>query len=349
MVSLTLFLTTFFGDSPTRRRFSQVFLAAEVLFGVYFVASFFLDYPVAIQLVVVSSLGWSVFLIFVGVLETWQGSRPARYMLIAFSFPLVGGFVYWLKVIGVIPDGLFSNYALQISSAIEINLLSMGIGARVLQENEEVNAELTKTQEATILALAYQAELRDKQTGDHLARTAQYVSLLVKGMRRNRVLTRYLTADYEADLVRSAPLHDIGKVGVPDAILLKPGKLDPAEFEIMKQHCENGARTLELAREKLGFRSFLDLAIELILGHHEKWDGTGYPQGLTGEQIPLSARIMALADVYDALTQKRSYKPAFTHEVAKATILEGRGRHFDPQVVDAFLAEEEEFRTISRA
>jgi putative two-component system response regulator len=140
-------------------------------------------------------------------------------------------------------------------------------------------------------------------------------------------------------LFRSAPLHDIGKVGIPDRILLKPGKLDPQEFEIMKTHTTLGSDAIERAKARIGRPiAFLQMAGEIALSHQEKWDGTGYPQGLVGEAIPISARLMAVADVYDALISRRVYKDAFSHQRSVEIIVEGRGCHFDPDIVDAFLS-----------
>ena len=148
-------------------------------------------------------------------------------------------------------------------------------------------------------------------------------------------------------LYKSAPLHDVGKVGIPDSILLKPGKLTDEEFMIMKTHAQLGADSLAVAEARLGSNSFLRYARGIAASHHEKWDGSGYPQGLKGDAIPLSARLMALADVYDALISKRVYKPAFDHDKAKSIILDGEGSHFDPRVVAAFISCEGEFTEIA--
>ena len=148
-------------------------------------------------------------------------------------------------------------------------------------------------------------------------------------------------------LYKSAPLHDVGKVGIPDSILLKPGKLTDEEFVVMKTHAQLGADALEIAEARLGSNSFLRYAREIAACHHEKWDGTGYPRQLKGDDIPLSARLMALADVYDALISKRVYKPAFDHDKAKSIILEGDGSHFDPRVIEAFLSCENDFIDIA--
>jgi len=142
---------------------------------------------------------------------------------------------------------------------------------------------------------------------------------------------------------QTSPLHDIGKVGVPDSVLLKPGKLSKEEFEIMKRHVDLGAETLQAALDRYPHARFLIVAREIAMYHHERWDGRGYPQGLAGENIPLAARILALADVYDALTSKRAYKDAFSHEVSRDIIIKDSGKHFDPAIVDAFLRIEDEF------
>lgn len=207
--------------------------------------------------------------------------------------------------------------------------------------------QLLQTQDVTIFALAYQAELRDFETGKHIERTAAFVGIIAEELSHHPEYGRYLTPSYIDDLVKSAPLHDIGKSGIPDAILRKPGRLTEQEFDTMKHHCEYGAMILKKAEEKLSFRSFLAIAVQLTLSHHEKWNGTGYPQGLKGEDIPLSGRIMALADVYDALRSRRVYKDAFPHEKCKEIIRKERGAHFDPTVVDAFLKHEMAFLKIS--
>ena len=208
-------------------------------------------------------------------------------------------------------------------------------------------AVLLQTQDVTIFALAYEAELRDQATGKHLERTSEYVRILAEKLAELPKYENYLTEAYITDLVRATPLHDIGKVGIPDAILLKPGKLTAAEFSIMQEHCDLGAQVLSKAEERLTFQSFLRIAIQLACSHHEHWDGSGYPKGMKEDNIPLSGRIMALADVYDALRSERSYKPALDHEQCREIILAGRAPHFDPEVVDAFLETNEGFLWIS--
>ncbi|MEW6261876.1 MAG: HD domain-containing phosphohydrolase [Thermodesulfobacteriota bacterium] len=211
----------------------------------------------------------------------------------------------------------------------------------------DTQGRLIETQDVTIYALAYQAGLRDLETGRHLDRTAKYVELIARELKKSRPYRKYLSEDYIRDLVRAAPLHDIGKVGVPDSILLKPGRLTPEETLIMRRHVEYGAKVLQQAQDKLPFQSFLSLGQQIALFHHEKWDGGGYPQGLKQEEIPLSARIMALADVYDALRSKRPYKEPFDHDRCREIIASEKGRHFDPAVVEAFLVLEKEFERIS--
>ncbi len=203
-------------------------------------------------------------------------------------------------------------------------------------------------QDVTILVMASLAETRDADTGNHIRRTQHYVRLLASLLRYHPRFSAVLSEQTIDMLYKSAPLHDIGKVGIPDRILLKPGKLDEAEFKIMKTHCRLGRDAIAYAEAQLGIEvPFLKYAKEIAYGHQEKWDGSGYPEGLAGDDIPVSARLMALADVYDALISKRVYKDAMTHEEALHIIAEGRGQHFDPDMVDAFLAEDERFRQIA--
>ena len=206
---------------------------------------------------------------------------------------------------------------------------------------------LEQTQDVTLMSLISLAAKRDNETGLHLRRTQTYVSMLANSLRVLPGKDHTISDELIGLLFKSAPLHDIGKVGVPDAILKKPGKLTDDEFVIMKTHAQIGADALADAAANLGDSSFLSLAREIALTHHEKWDGTGYPNGLAGTAIPLSGRLMALADVYDALRSPRVYKPAFSHEKAKSIILEGRGSHFDPDIVDAFLMIERDIERLS--
>jgi len=215
----------------------------------------------------------------------------------------------------------------------------------VARRTEEVRA----VQDATILMLSSLAETRDNETGNHILRTQEYVRALAEHLRAHPRFAAVLDDATIELLHKSAPLHDIGKVGIPDRILLKPGRLDVAEFEIMKTHTTLGREAIEQAERRLGRRvPFLEFAKEIAYSHQEKWDGSGYPQGLAGESIPLSARLMAVADVYDALISRRVYKPPMTHEQAVAIITEGRGKHFDPDITDAFLAIQQQCRSIAQ-
>jgi putative two-component system response regulator len=215
---------------------------------------------------------------------------------------------------------------------------------------QERTAQLYLMQEAIIVAMASMAETRDQETGNHIRRTQNYVRALARHLQTHPRFAAELSDEAIELLYRSAPLHDIGKVGIPDRILLKPGNLDREEFEIMKMHAVYGRDTIMLVERHIGgSNSFLMFAREIAHSHQEKWDGSGYPQNLAGEQIPLSARLMAVADVYDALISKRVYKPAFTHEQALDVMRKGRGSHFDPDVLDAFFEIEPKFAQIAIA
>ncbi len=212
----------------------------------------------------------------------------------------------------------------------------------------ERTSELLDTQNATIVMLARLVETRDIETGNHVRRTQHYVRVLARQLQTHPNFASYLTDPQIDILFRSAPLHDIGKIGIPDRILLKPGKFEPEEFEIMKSHTSLGHKAIEDAEEQLGMKvEYLACAKEIAASHHEKWDGSGYPAGLAGNTIPISARLMAVADVYDALVSRRIYKRAFPHDEAIAMIIEGKGRHFDPDVVDAFSVIADQFKAIA--
>ena len=222
-------------------------------------------------------------------------------------------------------------------------------------QNEALEREVARrmrendlTQLASIRALAHLAETRDPETGNHIMRTQGYVRRLAEKLSSLPGFSSVLTPSYIDLLTRSAPLHDIGKVGIPDHVLLKPGRLTAEEMAIMKTHSAIGSSALELAeRDVAEPLPFLAVAKEIAHWHHEKWDGTGYPDGLAGEQIPLSARIMAIADVFDALISRRIYKDAMGFEEARAIIAAGRGQHFDPLATDVFLGAYEEFLEIA--
>ena len=214
--------------------------------------------------------------------------------------------------------------------------------ARRMQENLMI-------QDVSIRALARLAEVRDLETGNHLLRTQGYVQTLAEALQDHPRFAAVLTPRFIRTLVKSAPLHDIGKVGIPDHILQKPGPLTAEEWHIMKTHAKLGSDAIGNAeRDAEHPIDFLAVAKEIAHRHHEKWDGSGYPDGLAGDGIPVSARLMALADVFDALTSRRVYKPPMSTEQAAAIILQGRGVHFDPDVVDAFIATRDRFDAIAR-
>jgi putative two-component system response regulator len=210
-------------------------------------------------------------------------------------------------------------------------------------------AEVAAIQDVTIHAMASLAETRDSDTGNHIRRTQHYVKALAQTLQKHPRFAHFLDDEQTIEvLFKSAPLHDIGKVGIPDRILLKPGRFDPDEFEIMKTHAKLGRDAIIQAEKELGLEvPFLKYAKEIAYGHQEKWDGSGYPEGLAGDAIPISARLMALADVYDALISARVYKPGMSHQKATDIIIEGRGSHFDPDIVDAFVKIQDKFQTIA--
>ena len=199
-----------------------------------------------------------------------------------------------------------------------------------------------------IFAMAKLAESRDRETGVHLERMREYSRLLSEELSGWQEFRSVIDGDYSQLLYLTSPLHDIGKVGLPDAVLLKPGRLTREEFEMMKQHTLIGGETLRSVAEARPEALFLTMAREIALTHHERYDGSGYPQGLHGENIPLCGRIVAVADVYDALTSKRIYKPRYSHKTARAMILQGSGSQFDPAIVQAFLNREQDFVQIAR-
>ena len=216
-------------------------------------------------------------------------------------------------------------------------------------EVQKRTAEVMAIQDVTIHAMASLAETRDNETGNHIRRTQHYIKVLAEKLRYHPRFTHFLDDDKTLEMLfKSAPLHDIGKVGIPDRILLKPGRFEPEEFEIMKTHTTIGRDAIQHAERQLGIEvPFLTLAKEIAYGHQEKWDGSGYPQGLTGDDIPISARLMAVADVYDALISRRVYKEGMSHEKAVEIILQGRAQHFDPDMVDAFMELQDLFRNIA--
>ncbi|MBF0096156.1 MAG: two-component system response regulator [Magnetococcales bacterium] len=208
--------------------------------------------------------------------------------------------------------------------------------------------ELAAIQDVTILAMASLAETRDNDTGNHIRRTQFYVKALAEQLQSHPRFSAFLNEEMIATLFKSAPLHDIGKVGIPDQIMLKPGRFTPEEFAIMQTHTTLGRDAIQHAEDRLGMNvPFLHYAKEIAYSHQEKWDGSGYPQGLRGEEIPISARLMAVADVYDALISRRVYKEGMPHSRAVQIIIEGKGNHFDPDIVQAFEQLTDTFQEIA--
>jgi putative two-component system response regulator len=209
-------------------------------------------------------------------------------------------------------------------------------------------SEVVDTSDVAVFALAKLADSRDPETGEHLERMRDYSLILAEYLGRSGPYAELIDRRFLDNLYRSSPLHDIGKVGIPDSVLLKPGRLTSDEFEVMKRHAAIGAETLDAAVNAHASASFLRFARDIAWTHHERFNGSGYPRHLKGEEIPLCGRIAAVADVYDALTSKRVYKSAFSHEKARTIVVEGRGTDFDPDIVDAFLAHESTFIDIQR-
>ena len=262
------------------------------------------------------------------------------------------------EVLARVRDVLAAEYRLQVVAnqaqamdmavaATPAELVVMDLDAQSFTALAQQTAAI---QDVTILAMAALAETRDSDTGNHLRRTQHYVRALARKLSVHPRFSPVLTPKNIGMIFKSVPLHDIGKVGLPDRVLLKPGKLTEEEFEIMKTHTTLGRDAIAQAEQAVGVElDFFTFAKEIAYSHQEKWDGTGYPLGLAGEQIPVSARLMAVADVYDALISRRVYKAALSHEDAVAIIAQTRGRHFDPDVVDAFLALQDTFHAIAIA
>lgn len=272
--------------------------------------------------------------------ETVHGDIFELYIPVFSSDKIIGVVEIYEKDQLLAKDLNYSTHIIWIIIAINIFIFYLFRSSLFIyldRRYKNIFNRLNKTQEATIFAMAYQAELRDSYTGMHIIRTSKYIKIIGNNLKKNKNYKNYITRDYLHDLENAALVHDIGKVAISDSILQKKGKLTPKEFEEMKKHCEYGYQTLLAVKKRLGFRSFLDLAIDIVRYHHEKWDGSGYPKGLKGEEIPLSARMMALADVYDALRTERPYKKAFNHEECLQIIKNESGKHFDPLMVQIFL------------
>lgn len=230
----------------------------------------------------------------------------------------------------------------RIANSAAVAITNVGL----IEELVTAKEEAVRAKDAIIFAMASLAEVRDNETGNHIHRTQYYLRVLAEAARS--AFPHELDERTVELLFKCAPLHDVGKIGIPDKILLKPGKLDPEEFAIMQTHAEKGRFAIEAAERKLGPSEFLKLAKEIAWTHHERWNGTGYPRGIAGSEIPLAGRLMAIADVYDALVSKRCYKQAIPHAEAVDIIVKEKGKHFDPALVDIFLVVAPEFDAIYR-
>ncbi len=292
-------------------------------------------------------LGLMVPLIFRVLVEQDEVHTALGSMLMVFLIVMLISGRFLNKFILLSLQQRFENESLAHQLATMNDALELKVQERTAQLQRKTN-EVSQIRDATIMAMASLAETRDNETGNHLKRTQHYIRALAIKLSNHPNFREFLTEDNIESLYKLAPLHDIGKVGIPDAILLKQGKLTPEEYKIMKMHPLLGGNAIAMAESGLPTPNrFLHIAREIANSHHEKWNGSGYPLGLKGDAIPISARLMALADVYDALISRRIYKEPFTHEDAVAHILLQRGEHFDPVVGDAFEAIQEEFRQIA--
>ena len=244
----------------------------------------------------------------------------------------------WLRVIVLCLFMIFGSH------------VQFTINKRKQAEQDLLNSyrKLQNARMATILGLAKLAEYRDEGTGAHLERIREYAKIIAQALAKNSKYRHIISPEYIDDIYQSSILHDIGKVGIPDAVLLKPDKLTDKEYEIIKRHTILGGDVIKAIENRIVGRSFLAMGKEIAYNHHEKWDGSGYPAGLRGENIPLAARIVALADMYDALTTERFYKRAYTHKKSSQIINNLKAIHFDPAIVDVFLQLEAEFNRIRR-
>jgi putative two-component system response regulator len=304
----------------------------------------------------VRSLGHETFVANDGMeaWEIWKRERP-RMVITDWMMPLMDGLELCRKIREA--EGSQYIYLIMVTSREDVNDLIMGMdaGADDFITKPFVKEELAvriragerisgfETRDIVIFSLARLVESRDLETGQHLERIRHYSKTLAVAMSKSDNPPEEIDGLFLDNIFLTSPLHDIGKVGIPDHILLKSARLDNREFEIMKRHSIIGFKTLHEAMEKYPKADYLRMSADIARSHHEKFDGTGYPDGLKGEEIPLSARIVALADVYDALVSKRIYKYAYKHYVARSIIESEKGKYFDPMVVDAFLESEREF------
>lgn len=290
-------------------------------------------------------------------LQLWLENRP-RIILTDWNMPGIDG----VELCSMVREAEMDEYTyvIMITSRDESDDLIHGFESGVddyltkpvnkaelavrLKSSERIFSLQSK--DTVIFAMAKLAETRDPETGLHLERIQSYCKLISEFLLKNSIYPEKVSRRFIDDIYATSPLHDIGKVGIPDHILLKPGRLDEQEFEIMKTHTTIGYDTLRSTIDQNPKANFLKMSAEIAKNHHEKWDGSGYPDGLKGQDIPLAARILAVADVYDALASKRVYKDAFSHEKTRAIIIEGKGSHFDPVLVDVFLDCQADFASV---
>lgn len=290
--------------------------------------------------------------------EIWQRERP-HFVITDWVMPEMDGPELCRRIRSAEAGAYTYIVIVTARNNLQDTVLGMSAGADDFITKPYANEELAvrvraggriisyQSKDLIIFSLAKLAESRDYETGNHLERIRHFSRALAEQLALAKGNPFGIDDQFVANIFLTSPLHDIGKVGIPDHILLKPDRLDGREYEIMKDHCRIGFRTLDEALQRYPEAEYLRLSAEIALYHHEQYDGSGYPEGLRGEAIPVSARIVALADVYDALVSRRVYKNAYPHEIAHATLVEGKGTHFDPIVVEAFLACEERFHAIS--
>ena len=247
----------------------------------------------------------------------------------------------------LLKDGTLSDIEINSGKINYMGKPSVFVFVRDITTRKQTEKAILSSKSATILGLAKLAEFRDTDTGKHLERIQEYTRLLAQELSTFNKYKGYITPEYIEDIYQSSILHDIGKVGIPDSILMKPGKLTQREFQLIKPHSKIGGDTLRIIDAKFEGQSFLTMGKEIAYYHHEKWNGKGYPRGLAGENIPLSARIVALADVYDALTTARCYKDSYPHDKSRDIILSESNQHFDPDIVTVFRSIESDFERIS--
>ena len=273
-----------------------------------------------------------ILLIFVHVFRRWNSIESHKKTnLITYLLVVTGVTGYQM----IVPDSLISSIATTMLLA----------GAYVNQENPAMK-ELTRYHDEMVMGFATLIESRDSSTGGHVKRTTQYVKLLAEGLKNRGYYAEILTKDYMKNLLKAAPMHDVGKIAVPDAILQKPGRLTPDEFELMKLHAQKGGEIIQESFSRMGNEEFLEMACEIARHHHEKWNGKGYPDGLKRKEIPLCARIMAIADVFDAVSADRCYRKALPLDTCFEIIQEGSGQDFDPILAEIFLDMRDEVEKI---